>query len=474
MTRTRRIYRLSPSQLSAETIAVTFARTSRSPKAFDEIAAELNEEKSSQFSQKWIVGYGHASVAEHAVLHIAMENVSRLAIETIESNRLASYTEKSTRYQKWDPDAYVVPEEISGSEHEIIYTQTLEMLFDTYLKVLPILRQLSESVTPRRSGESEKAWFTRSRTAAIDVCRFLLPAASMANVGLTMNARTLEYAIRKMLSSPLAEVREIGAQVKSVAMQELPTLVKYATPMGHLNGIQSMYSAVAGHQPVGSDAWCQLLEYDPQGEVKVLAALLYRFGHGSYQDYLTQVENLSEGERVSLVAALFKETGNFNMPLRELEYTGYVFDVIMDQGAYFEFKRHRMMSQTVQPLTPYLGFAVPKWFSQAGIEGLYVNAMRQAASAYDRIAAWNPTVASYLVPNSFNRRVLFALNMRELFHFSRLRCNPNAHFSIRRIGRALIEQINPVHPLFTTHLCVDSDETSKDITQTYFTSVALH
>ena len=115
MQKNRRVYRLSPSQLSAETIAVTFAKTSRSPKAFDEIASELDAEKSSKFSEKWIVGYGHASVAEHAVLHLALENVSRLAIETIEGNRLASYTEKSTRYQEWDPDAYVVPQEIIAS-----------------------------------------------------------------------------------------------------------------------------------------------------------------------------------------------------------------------------------------------------------------------------------------------------------------------------------------------------------------------
>lgn len=62
-----------------------------------------------------MVGYGHASVAEHAVLHIAIENVSRLAVECIESNRLASYTEKSTRYQKWGRDDFLVPPELEGS-----------------------------------------------------------------------------------------------------------------------------------------------------------------------------------------------------------------------------------------------------------------------------------------------------------------------------------------------------------------------
>ena len=88
----RRVYRLSPRQFGAETIAVAFAKTSRSPEPFDVIANELNDDESRQFSEKWIVGYGHSSVAEHAVLHLALENVSRLAIETVEANRLASYT----------------------------------------------------------------------------------------------------------------------------------------------------------------------------------------------------------------------------------------------------------------------------------------------------------------------------------------------------------------------------------------------
>src|SRR5512141_2831295 len=109
--KTRDIYLLSSRQLSPEVIAVAFAKTSRSPESFRDIAAEFTDEKSAEFHEKWVVGYGHASVAEHAVLHLAFENVSRLAIEAIESNRLASYTEKSTRYQKWSADNFFVPKE---------------------------------------------------------------------------------------------------------------------------------------------------------------------------------------------------------------------------------------------------------------------------------------------------------------------------------------------------------------------------
>src|SRR3990172_6003190 len=125
----RQIYLLSPKDLSPETIAVAFAKTSRSPESFREIAAGLTDESSASFHEKWVVGYGHASVAEHAVLHVAIENVSRLAVECIESNRLASYTEKSTRYQKWRPDDFFLPPELDGHPLRDSYVRTCRLLF---------------------------------------------------------------------------------------------------------------------------------------------------------------------------------------------------------------------------------------------------------------------------------------------------------------------------------------------------------
>ncbi|HEY5984589.1 MAG TPA: FAD-dependent thymidylate synthase, partial [Anaerolineales bacterium] len=224
----RRIYLLSPRELSPETIAVAFAKTSRSPESFREIASGLSEEKSAQFHEKWVVGYGHASVAEHAVLHLAFENVSRLAIESIESNRLASYTEKSTRYQKWRPDDFHVPSELSDHALREEYLRVCRLLFSTYLDSLEPVSKVVIARAARRENESDDALDRRLRSQYVDVCRFLLPAASLANVGMTANARVLENVIRKMLSHELAEVREIGEQVKMVARAEIPTLVKYA------------------------------------------------------------------------------------------------------------------------------------------------------------------------------------------------------------------------------------------------------
>jgi thymidylate synthase ThyX len=471
----RQIYLLSPKELSPETIAVAFAKTSRSPESFREIAAELSDEKSARFHEKWVVGYGHASVAEHAVLHIAIENVSRLAVECLESNRLASYTEKSTRYQKWDAQAFFVPPELDGHPLLDTYRRTCKLLFQTYLDSLQPLRALIERQSTRREQETDEAYDRRIRSQYVDSCRFLLPASSLANLGMTANARVLEHAIGKMLSHPLAEVRQIGAEVKSVAQAEAPTLVKYAETIPYLVETGQAFS----HDPRGTGAkektehaqidadWCRLIDFDPDGEIKVLAAVLFRFGQIPYTHALEMVRSATPTKRLSLAESLLGRMGEHDTPLRELEYTSYTFDLVLDQGGYAEFKRHRMMTQTPQTLTARLGYAVPHRFAQAGFEPRYRSAMEAAAQAYEELANWNPQVAAYIVPNGFNRRVLFSMNLREAFAFCQLRSATQAHFSMQRVAGRVAEEIRHVHPLLAKYMSLP-EEPWKDVESQHF------
>ena len=237
--KSRRIYLLR--DLPPEVVAVAFAKTSRSPKAFDEIAEELTDESSAQFHEKWVVGYGHASVAEHAVLSIAIENVSRYATEVIEANRLASYTEKSSRYQIFSPDDYYVPEEIDVSPLAKEYRSAVRWMFENYLNVQSKLDAfLRESdCLPQREGESERGYAARVRAYALDRARFLLPISALANVGMTANARVLEHAIQKMVSHELSEIRQIGESLKEVCQGAVPTLVKYADYNPYLAPLQT-------------------------------------------------------------------------------------------------------------------------------------------------------------------------------------------------------------------------------------------
>lgn len=465
----RSIYLLDARQLRPEVIAVAFAKTSRSPQSFREIAAELSDDSSAEFHEKWVVGYGHSSVAEHAVLHLALENVSRLATEAIENNRLASFTEKSTRYQVLDRDSFYIPPEIEASPYAELYRRTCCLLFDTYHECAEPLKAVILARYPRREGESLAAYDNRTRSKWMDHLRFLLPTATLANVGMTANARVLEYAIKKMLSHPLPEVRAIGADIKRVAQAEIPTLVKYADASPYLERVQSPAPYLPHPSSfIPHSSSLTLIDHDSAGETKFVAACLYRWGGMSFAEASGRAQTMTAEERAGVIEQALGGRGAFDTPLRELEHVTLTFDAVMDQGAYYEFKRHRMMTQTPQALTPELGYAVPLPFEQAGLADKFCAAVEAASQAYRALVRDFPAQAAYVLTNAHNRRVLFTLNLRQAFHFCRLRGAANAHFSIRRIAAQVLAQIRNVYPTLARHMLCDDCPSAEQIERDYF------
>lgn len=469
------IYLLDPMDLPPETIAVAFAKTSRSPQSFRQIAAELTDEKSAEFHEKWVVGYGHASVAEHAMLHIAVENISRLAVECLESNRLASYTEKSTRYQKWGPEDFHMPVELESHPLRGLYQDTLLLLFETYLQSLAPLKAVVAARAPQREGESDAAFDRRIRSDYIDVSRFLLPAAALANVGMTINARALEHALRKMYSHPLAEVRQMGHEMKRIAEARLPTLIKYVDRVPYMENAARRLEDIAGRLPAGSpgEEWCSVASCDPSGEERVLAAALYRFGSFNYTQALQHVRALDPAGREELAHLLLGALGKHDIPLRELEFAAYTIDLTIDQGGYFELKRHRMMTQTAQPLTTLLGYALPRAIVEAGLEDSFRRAMNAAHAAWLRLAEQLPHVAGYVVPNAYNRRVLLETNLRSALHLVNLRGEAKAHFSMRRAAHRIAGEIRAASPLLGKYFELNTAESWQSIEREHFAATAV-
>ena len=470
MPQPRKIYLLDPRQLSPETIAVAFAKTSRSPQSFQEIADELSDEKSADFHEKWVVGYGHSSVAEHAVLHIALENVSRLAVECIESNRLASYTEKSSRYQIWDQDHFYVPEELNNSLLREEYVALNKRLFNNYQIALEKVTEFLKLNQPREENESERAFLQRIRTCSADVCRYYLPASALANVGMTINARALEHAIAKLLSHPLHEVRRIGQEVKTESQKIVPTLVKYANENPYIKESFSIFNfgVIENPSEINNNDWFKCINCDADGEARILTALLFRYGNRSFDMTMREINTLTQDRKEKIASDLFSRLGEHDIPLRELEFVSITFDLVLDQGAYFELKRHRMMSQSPQDLTCRLGYAVPSLIRESGITRLFNSDMIAVMELYEKLFAFDANVASYIVPNAFNRRVLLQMNLRSAFHFIKLRSAPNAHFAIRRIALKIAEEIRSKYPLFANYFVAKTGETWQSVSSEFF------
>jgi len=456
-----------------EMVSVAFAKTSRSPEPFDKIISGIDPESTKKFHETWVIKFGHGSVAEHASLHLAAENISRLSVECIESNRLGAYTEKSTRYQKWEADRYYTPVEILESNYESLYDETCRALFQTYEAVQAPTREYAARLHPQRPEETEEQWDRRIRSRYIDSCRFLLPSSSLANVGITINARMLEHAISKMLSSPLEEVRSIGSDIRAAALEEVPTLLKYTDASDYLKDIRDRMGEVPLPAAPLPDEMVRMLSADPRDEQRVLAAALFEHNTQPFTSALDYVNSLDISAQAELAGILLGKRGRFEAPPRVLEHASYMFELVMDQGAYFEIKRHRIMTQTPQPLTTRIGYTGPRLLEEAGVEEIYLAAMDRAADAAAEISDWNPDVGAYLVPNGFNRRVVVNLNLREVYHLCELRSAANAHYSVRRIALRMAELVKEVHPLLAAYLRLPEGESWQSIEQDTFSDTGV-
>jgi thymidylate synthase ThyX len=127
------------------------------------------------------------------------------------------------------------------------------------------------------------------------------------------------------------------------------------------------------------------------------------------------------------------------------------------------------MTQTVQPLGISLGYTLPRWISLAGMEKEYRSAMEVAEGTYRAILNEIPCAATYIVPNAYRRRLLIDFNLRSGMHMLSLRSASNAHFSMRRAARRMVDEIQEVQPLLGKFYRVDSSETWQSIENAFFT-----
>lgn len=460
MSNERRIYTL-PNNLMPEVKAVTFAKCSRSPEPFDQIAQELTEEKSAEFHEKWVVGFGHSSVAEHAVISLAIENVSILATKVIEDSRLASYTEKSTRYQIFNRERVYRPENVMTSDLGPIYEETINLLMDTYNEMISVVADLIKKKYPKEEKQTDKLYEMVCKSRVCDNIRYLLPTATLTNLGMTVNARELEHLIKKLFSHPLAEMRDIGAEIKTKATETVPTLIRFADKVPYEIETKEKLTDIVKEKlnegPAQSRA-VTIVSYDKDAEDKLIASLLYPYSNFPYEQIAKKVNAMTKEEKENIIDEALKRRTKFDAPLRELEHIYYTFDILMDFGAFRDVQRHRMCTQSNQDVTVAHGYDLPPEIVEAGLADKFKTAMEKAVEVYQKIYEKFPKEAQYVVPLAFRKRTLFTWNLRELHHFISLRSGKKGHASYRRIAQECWRELNKIQPLLAKYINVDMEE----------------
>jgi thymidylate synthase ThyX len=417
------------------------------------------QEKARQFHEKWVVGYGHASVAEHAIVHLAIEDVSILASKVIEDMRLASYTEKSTRYVEFDTGRYFPLPELHGSDAAAIYHDTVRFLFSTYTALLPRVIEAIQDDWPPAATQTPRSYHTACRAKALDVLRYLLPAGTLTNLGMTINGRALAHLLTKMLSHPVLEVQQLGAMLKEEALHVLPTLLKYAQSNAYLAeteaAMRAMAEKILGYESIAASPAVNLVHCPAEAELHLVAAVLFAYTQQTWSHVLSQARALSADQRAHVIDEYLRRRGPHDTPLRALEHLTYTFEILVDYGAYRDIQRHRMATQTRQLPSPRHGYSMPEEFARYGLQGTFDACMERAATAYQYLAVAHPHLAPYVLPLAYRCRLLLTWNLREMYHFVQLRSAKQGHPSYRRIAQDVYYAVAQQQPLLARYMRVD-------------------
>ena len=455
-----------------------FARYSRSTKSLrrlflDEFAedvagagpnAAVGAARAERLYDRVFVEYGDDSVAQLGGVHLACEQSSQLLAKALEWGRIAAYLEQSTRYMRYDDRPRgrwraTVPPEIEGTQLEERYVAFLDDTFTIYGRMFGRLEPWFRDRFPQQAGDSDFLYGQTILAKTCDTLRMILPAGTRSNVGIYATGQAYEQLLMRLAQHPLAEMREYGELMKVELRKVIPEFLKRVDlPDRGLawssywrdvrERTQELAAKLVGDVQPEPREEVSLVDHDPQGELKVTAAVLYAATDLPDDQLLATVRAMRPQERAAILAASVGDRANRrHKPGRAWERTDYRFDVVCDYGAFRDLQRHRPLTIEWQRLTPALGYDVPAEIDEAGLRPDWERAMERSRETHDQLAAGGLLdAAQYAVAMAYRIRFVMQMTAREAMHLTELRSQPQGHPAYRRVAQAMHREIAAVHP----------------------------
>jgi thymidylate synthase ThyX len=461
-----------------------FARYSRSPKSLrrlflDEFVGDLDVagdatidatvglQRAEELYDRVFFEYGDDSVAQLGGVHLACEQASNLLTKVLEWGRLMAYLEQSTRYITYDSRLdgryryYRDPEVLAGPVG-LRYVGDLDRLFDTYAEMATTMLDFFREQYPKQPGDSDFIYRQAIRAKALDAVRGVLPAATLSNVGIYGTGQAYEALLLRMRAHPLPEARGYAGLMLTELRKVIPSFLKRVdiadrgvaasaylagTHASMLEQARLLTDSLGGPGDAGGDRGeggeagqptVQLVDWDPDGEVKTVVSMLYPYVDRPEAELEDRVRSMTTEERLAVIRAYVGDrTNRRHRPGRAFERTAYRFDILADYGAFRDLQRHRMLTVEWQPLSPRHGYARPQPIEQAGLADRFDEAMQRSAELYEALRPEHPEQAGYAVALAYRIRFVMQMNAREAMHLIELRTSPQGHPAYRDVAQQM-------------------------------------
>jgi thymidylate synthase ThyX len=321
----------------------------------------------------------------------------------------------------------------------------MDRAFDTYARWIPQVEAHFRRRYPKAPEDSDSVYRSVIRAKALDTLRGLLPAATTSNVGLYGTGQAYEALLLRMFAHPLAEVRDHAAAMLLELREVIPAFLarvdqadRGARSIDYLATTRAAFVTATANTTTAAPEprdEVTLTEFDPDGELKVVASALYSVSNLPDDQLTVIASRLSVDDRTALLRAYVGARANRrHKPGRAFERTRYRFDVIADYGAFRDLQRHRLLTLEWQPLSVQHGYVQPAVIEEVGALDDWREVMGRSADLYDSLVSRGlADAAPYAVLMAYRVRFYMDMNAREAMHVIELRTSPQGHPSYRRI-----------------------------------------
>jgi thymidylate synthase ThyX len=292
----------------------------------------------------------------------------------------------------------------------------------------------------------------------------------LSNIGIYGTGQAYEQLLLRMRAHPLPEAQSYADLMLTELRKVIPSFLQ-RVDVAERGGEWSAYLAsnrdqtrrvltrlwpdLADSNPVGASAAKEaadrgdeevvLLDFDPDGEEKVLVAACFSQLGCSEREAARRVRVLGHDDRVALLRAYVGDRRNRrHRPGRGFERTDYRFELVTDYGAFRDLQRHRMLTVEWQRLGVSLGYDMPDLVAESGLGDRYDEAISRAEDLYWSLAPDFPEQASYAAALAHRIRYILQLNAREAMHLIELRSGTQGHPAYRRVAQQMHRAIAEV------------------------------
>ena len=426
--------------------------------------------KARSFYTRWLAEYGDDSIAQMAGVHVCFAALSQIAIKHFERMRVGlAPIEQSTRYVDFGTRVggryrYVTDPSLEAWELLEPYRAAMDGAFAYYAAAV---REYTEELGREHPHESA----TTLKTKAFDVFREVLPMATVGQVAFFGSGQALEYMLARSLDHRLAEVREASTSARAELEKVIPSLLsrlrseqaeqyrRYLT--GHGAAVEAAIGGtdLASGSPAPHELGVRLVDYDPEGEEKVIAALAYPVLDLPLEDVRARVRELSDTQKRELLdAVLGRRTARWYKVPRALEQAQLTFEITLTLGSWRDIQRHRMHTQYRARMSPTAEYWVPEEIRGTRWEAGFRAAVEEMQEVGARVAARDPEVAEYCCSFSHLMRFVQHQNLRAAFWEIELRTGSQGHAIYRRIELEKADLVRRVYPALGAYLLDDRSE----------------